>query len=253
MTDAIVLAGGRDPDLDAQTPNKAFLHLAGRPLIAFVVAALQGTHRIGRIAAVGPADELRRILPTGVAVVPDAGTIMDNVVGATRALGSQGLTLVAASDIPLLTSSVVEEFLGICAKDTADFYYAVVPREAMDAQFPGARKTYAHLTDGTFCGGSVMLFNPQVIDRVRPFIERALAARKRPWMLAQLFGWAIIMKFAAGRLSIEELVARAAEVVGITVRPVIIRRPELALDVDMGKPENLQLIRAALEAKSPAR
>lgn len=249
MTDAIVLAGGREPDLDAKTPNKAFIQLAGRPLISFVVDALQGARGIGRIAAVGPEDALRPVLPPAVSIVSDHGTITDNIVGATHTLGAQALTLVAASDIPLLTSAAIEEFLDACAKDNADFYYAIVPQDAMEAQFPGARKTYARLTDGTFCGGSVMLFNPRVLDRVRPFVERALAARKQPWMLAQLFGWSIIMKFAAGRLSMSELVAKATEVVGITVKPVILERPELALDVDVGKPENLQVIRAAMEAK----
>src|SRR5439155_44330 len=82
-------------------------------------------------------------------------------------------------------------------------------KDAMDRQFPTAQKTYVTLTDGTFCGGSLMLFNPKVIDRVRPFVERVLAARKKPWLLAQLFGWAIVLRFASGRLSIAEMVARA--------------------------------------------
>ncbi len=249
MTGAVVLAGGREPDLDARTPNKAFIEIGGRPLVAFVVAALQRARGIDRIAVAGPPDALRRILPPEVIVVADGGTIMDNVVRATQVLETQDLTLVAASDIPLLTGAAVEEFLAACAKDRADFYYAIVPQSAMEAHFPGARKTYVHLTDGTFCGGSVMVFNPQVIDRIRPFVERVIAARKKPWMLAQLFGWSIIMKFAAGRLSIAEMVAKATEVVGITVLPVITARPELALDVDVEKPENLELIRAAVETR----
>jgi len=253
MIDAIVLAGGREPGLGAQIPNKAFLEVGGRPLVAYVVAALQGSRRIGRIAAVGPIDELRRTLPTGVLVVADGSSIMDNVVIAANMLGAEGLTLVAGADIPLVTSQVIDEFLADCAQDPADFYYAVVPQQAMERDFPGARKTYVRLTDGAFCGGSVMLFNLQVLARVRPLVERALAARKQPWVLAQLFGWSIVMKFAAGRLSIDELVAKAAEVSSITVRPVILPRPELALDVDVGKPENLQLIRTALEARQPAR
>jgi hypothetical protein len=178
---------------------------------------------------------------------------MDNVVNATKLLGSEGLTLVAGADIPLVTSAALDELLVACAQDPADFYYAAVPQQAMERDFPGARKTYVRLTDGAFCGGSVMLFNPQVLPRVRAFIERALAARKQPWLLAQLFGWSIVLKFAAGRLSLDELVAKAEEVMSITVKPMILARPELALDVDVGKPENLQLVRATLEARQPAR
>jgi hypothetical protein len=174
---------------------------------------------------------------------------MDNVVEALRRLGAAAPVLVVASDIPLLTPAAVEDFLAACAKDSADFNYAIVPQDAIERAFPGARKTFVRVAEGTFAGGSVMLVNPGVVDRVRTFVERALAARKKPWLLAQLFGWAIVMRFASGRLGIGEMEARVRELLGITARAVI--RPEagLALDVDAGKPENLALIRAALERR----
>ncbi len=250
MTDAIVLAGGgTEPGLGADIPNKGFLQISGRPLVDYVVQAVQRARGIGRIAVVGPPGPLRSVVSRDVTVVSDNGGIMENVAHAVRELGGRDLTLVAASDIPLLTGAVVEEFLAVCARTPADFYYAVVPKDAMDRQFPTAQKTYVTLTDGTFCGGSLMLFNPAVIDRVQPFVERVIAARKKPWLLAQLFGWAIVLRFASGRLSIAEMVARAREVVGIDVMPVVLPRPELALDVDVGKPENLALIRAALQQR----
>jgi len=252
MTDAIVLAGGAsEPGLSSDLPNKGFLQISGRSLVGYVVQAVREARGVGRVAVVGPPGPLRAVLPRDLTVVPDNGSIMENVTRAVQELGASALTLVAASDIPLLTGAVVDEFLTACARTPADFYYAVVPKDAMERQFPTAQKTYVTLTDGTFCGGSLMLFNPKVIDRVRPFVERVLAARKKPWLLAQLFGWAIVLRFASGRLSIAEMVARATEVVGIDVMPVILPRPELALDVDVGKPENLALIRAALQGARP--
>lgn len=251
-TDAIILAGGgAEPGLASDIPNKGFLQISGRPLVGYVVQAVQAARGVGRIAVVGPAGPLRAVVSGDVTIIPDDAGIMASVARAVQELGPANLTLVAASDIPLLTAPVVEEFLAACARTPADFYYAVVPKDAMDRQFPTAQKTYVTLTDGTFCGGSVMLFNPSVIDRVRPFVERVIAARKKPWLLAQLFGWAIVLRFASGRLSIAEMVARATEVVGIAVTPVILPRPELALDVDVGKPENLALIRAALQGARP--
>jgi len=250
MVDAIVLAGGgAESGLSSGAPNKGFLEIAGRPLVGHVIAALQQARGIGRIAVVGPPDALHTVLPPELLVVADAGSIMDNVVRAVQTLGAAHATLVAASDIPLISGQIVDEFLAACAEGPADFHYAIVPKDAMDAQFPTAQKTYVTLTDGTFCGGSLMMFNPHVVDRVRPFVERLLAARKKPWLLAQVFGWAMVMRFASGRLSIAEMVARATEVVGIAVRPVVIPRPELALDVDVGKPGNLDLIRAVLEQR----
>jgi hypothetical protein len=54
------------------------------------------------------------------------------------------------------------------------------------------------------------------------------------------------MKFASGRLSIAEMEARAHEITGIWGRAVIVESPELALDVDADRPENLAVLRGAL-------
>lgn len=248
MTDAIVLAGGGvEPGLEPGLPNKGFLLLAGRPLVAHVVSTLTQTPSINRVAVVGPAQELRPVVSPPALVVEAVGGIMDNIVRGVEALQARDLVLVAASDIPLLTPAVVEEFLDACTAIQADFYYPIVPQDVMLTQFPAARKTFVTVAEGTFTGGSMMLFNPQVLERVRPFVERLVAARKKPWLLAQTFGWSIVVKFMSGRLTIPEVVARAAEVTGLAVTPVIVPRPELALDVDVGKPENVDEIRRAME------
>ena len=252
MPDAIVLAGGGgEPGLDPSLPNKGFIPLAGRPLVAHVVRALQAARGIGRIAAVGPTEALRAVLPPEIIPLDDAGGIMDNVVRAVTTLGTSARTLVVASDIPLLTPRAVEEFLFACENTSADFHYAIVPQDALERAFPGARKTFVRVVDGTFTGGSVMQFNPAVVDRVRTFVDKVIAARKKPWLLAQLFGWSIVMKFASGRLSIAEMQEKVTEMLGITARAIISPHAELAMDVDVGKPENLEIIRRALEVPIP--
>ncbi len=249
MVDAVVLAGGgTEPGLPPDVPNKAFLPVRGRPLLAYVLDALRASPGVGRIAVVGP-DAARSWLPPGVVHVPDTGALMENVAAALRVLGSETPVLVVASDIPLLTPEAVEEFLAACRAAPADFHYAIVPQDAVERAFPGAQKTYVTVADGTFTGGSVMLVRPQVIERVRPLVERLIAARKKPWLLAQAFGWAVVLKFASGRLSIAEMMKRVADLAGIAARAVILPRPEVALDVDAGKPHNLALIARALDRR----
>jgi GTP:adenosylcobinamide-phosphate guanylyltransferase len=243
VPDAILLAGGALPD----TPSKAFLDAAGRPLIWHVAQALDRAASVGRVAAVGPPREIGEACGALVeAIVPEAGSIMDNVVAGLRALPPASRVLVAASDIPLLEPESVEEFLDASTKEEADFYYAIVPQSSLEDRYPGARKTFVRVVDGSFAGGSVMLFDPAVVDRVRGFVEKVLAARKKPWLLAGLFGWSTVMKFASGRLSIREMEERAREVTGIVSRAVILRRPDVALDADLEKPENLAIIRQEL-------
>ncbi|HEY3248982.1 MAG TPA: nucleotidyltransferase family protein [bacterium] len=246
--DAIVLAGGgAEPGLDPALPNKAFVLVAGRPLVTHVVAALLKTPSIERVAVIGPEAALRQALPPGVTLVPAVGGIMDNVVQAVQVLQPAGLTMVVASDLPLLTPLVIEEIVDACAAEPADFYYPIVPDNVILAQFPAAQKLFITLAEGTFCVGNMMVFDPRILPRVRPFVERIIAARKQPLvvrlLIAQALGWSIFTKLYTGKLSINEIVAKAAESFGIRLRPVIVEDPGIALDVDVGRPENLEMIR----------
>src|SRR5256712_12600789 len=190
MTDAIVLAGGgTERGLGADIPNKGSLQISGGPLVDYVVQAVQRARGIGRIAVVGPPGPLRSVLSHDVTIVSDNGGIMENVAHAVRELGGRDLTLVAASDIPLLTGAVVEEFLAVCARTPADFYYAVVPKDAMDRQFPTAQKTYVTMTEGTFCGGSPVQVNPAGIYPGEAVLGRGFAARQEPPALAPPLRW----------------------------------------------------------------
>src|SRR3989442_16012519 len=124
MVDAIVLAGGgTEPGLGADVPNKGFLQISGRPLVDYVVQAVQRARGIGRIAVVGPPGPLRSVLSRDVTIVSDNGGIMENVARPRRELRARDLTLVAASDIPLLAGAVVGEVLAGCPPKTPGFYY----------------------------------------------------------------------------------------------------------------------------------
>jgi molybdopterin-guanine dinucleotide biosynthesis protein A len=244
---AVVLAGGSpEPALAPGLPNKAFLPIGGQPLVVRVTQALRQAASVSRILVVGPTAELAPLLGTTVELVPQQPTLMDNVAAAVARLPDEKRVLVIASDLPLLTGEAVEHFVARCA-GVAGCYYPIVPQAAIEARFPTARKTYVQLTDGIFCGGSAMLFDPTLLDRVRPLVERLIDGRKKPWLLAQLFGWSTVMKFAAHALSIAEIEAKAREITGFEVRAVILEGPELALDVDAERPENLRALRAALE------
>jgi len=58
------------------------------------------------------------------------------------------------------------------------------------------------------------------------------AARKSPWRLAGLFGWDVFLRFAVGRLAIEQAEARASRLLRVRVGAIRCTRPEVALNVD---------------------
>lgn len=246
MPSAIVLAGGEpDPRLAPGLPSKAFLTIGGQPLVVTATGALRGCAEVERIAVVGPPGPLASLLDQGFEIVPEQGSMVDNITAAVARLPGSGRVLAVASDLPLITAGAVTDFLRRCEGD-ADFYYPIVPQAVFERRVPGARKTYVRVTEGTFCGGSALLFAADAIDRVRPLVEQIVSARKKPWVLAKLFGWGIVMKFASGRLSIPEVEARALEITGLRGRAVILDGPELALDVDAERPENLRAVQGLL-------
>lgn len=249
MIDALLLAGGGD----AASGNKAFLDGAGRPMVWYVARALAEAPPVGRIVAIGPPEDLRRACGDLLAdVVPETGgSAVENLVSGLAALPAAPRVLVTATDIPLVTPDAVEEFASACTKEEADFYYPIVPQSVVEDRYPGARKTFVRVLDGSFTGGSMFIFNPGVVPQVRDLVEKMVRARKKPWIMASIIGWSTAMKLTSGRLSIKEVEAKLGEITRLVLRAVIIRRPELALDADLEHPENLAIIRRELQRTNP--
>jgi molybdopterin-guanine dinucleotide biosynthesis protein A len=254
--DAVVLAGGPpDAALTGGVSPKAFAMVGSSTMVERVIAALRGVPQIRRIAVVGPDPLPPAVAAAATLAVPAAGRLLDNLSAGLAALEQDAPrgavpVLVAAADVPLLTSAAVAEFLQAAQASGADAAYAVVPRDVVARAAPGVRKTFVRLADGEFTGGSLVLLRPGAFARARPVIERAVRARKRPWDLARLFGLATLAGLATGRLRIAALERRAETIAGLRARAVVCRDAGVALDVDT--PEMLALVRQRL-ASAPDR
>lgn len=248
---AVVLAGGRpDAAMSGGALPKAFAPLRGRSMVEFVLAALRRTSRVGRIVLVGPRD-----LPAGVAggvddAVVEQGGLLENLAAGFAGLDPAAPVLAVAADLPLLTPETIGAFVDAALATDADLRYAVVPRADVERAYPGVRKTFVRLRDGVFTGGSAFLITPRAFARARPMIERAIAARKRPWRLARLLGVSTLLGLATGRLRIDALEARVEEITGIRARAVICRDAEIAVDAD--RPEDLVMLARCLAARDGA-
>ena len=245
MPDAVVLAGGRpDPALTEGVPNKAFIPLLGRPMVEFVLAALRQASSVRRIALVAPLPVPRSVAAYVDLPVVEYGTLLDNAAAGLAALGGDQPVLAVGADVPLLTSPTIDAFVAAAAPLDAEIVYGVVRREDVAREFPGLRKTFVRLRDGTFTGGSLILIDPRAFARARGAIERAVQARKRPWELARLFGLGALVGLATGTLEIAALERRATSLIGARARALICSTPEIAVDVD--SPAMLALVREHL-------
>jgi molybdopterin-guanine dinucleotide biosynthesis protein A len=235
---AVVLAGGGPNDRLARSvgaPSKALVPLAGAPLAAYVLTALRRSGVVARIVLVGPdAPQLRGLHDVAV---PAGTRLVDSLaLGLGAGLGAGGeRLLVLSADVPWWTAEGVRAF--VAEAPEADLVYPVVREEDALLAFPDQRRTYARLRDGRFTAGNAVLMRRECIAALLPWIDRAYAARKRPWQLAGIVGLDLLVQLVAGRASLAGIEARVRELVGIDARVFVSRDAAIAADVDA--PEHL--------------
>ncbi|MBV9232981.1 MAG: nucleotidyltransferase family protein [Candidatus Eremiobacteraeota bacterium] len=236
MLDAVVLAGGPHDAiarLQPGAPNKAFVEIDGITLVGRVLAALRGSSHIRRIVAVAPLAQRHHPALTLVDDLrPDGVHITESLRNGLRDLAPDADALVVASDLPVLTPAAVDDFAQRVLALDADIAYGCVEKTAHLRRYPAVPHTWAHMRDGTFCGGGIVGMKPRVLPLLERFIERLGAARKHPFKLASLFGWDMLARYAVRRLTIAHAEARAEHLLGARARAAISPYPETAVNVD---------------------
>lgn len=234
--DAIVLAGGPADAVAAHTPgapNKAFVSICGVTLVERTLRALRATQSIGKITVVAPTARFDdAALELADRFRPDGVRISDSLQSGLEGLDPDANYLISASDLPILNSSAVEDYVTRAAATGADLTYGCIEKRTHLAKFPEAPHTWVRLRDGTYCGTGFTTMKPRIWPALALVIERVGQARKYPWRLASLFGWNVLTQFALGRLSIAAAERRASQVLGGKARAVISNYAEIGINVD---------------------
>lgn len=227
--------------------SRAMVELGGKTMLQWVVDALRSCESIGRIAAVGDveADGLDLVIESGASLV-------ENIRLGIDALGSEGDVLVVSSDIPLLTSEGVEDFIDRAARLNVDLAYPILPRAHCEARYPGMKRTYLRTADGVFTGGNMMLVKPDFVERNWDAIQEAHAARKQVARLARMIGMGVLARVLLARfipsvLRISMLERAVSRMLHARVAAVVSAYPEIGEDVD--KPSDLEAVREILAAR----
>lgn len=246
---AVVIAGGRDqPELLAAggARSRSLMLIAGRSMIERTLTALRESASIERIAVVAPAeigdaldrswcDEFR----------PSVQSAAQNLLLGAQAVGEERPILLSTGDLPLLTTESVDDFVARGLDTGADVVYPIISAHHCERRFPGAPRTYARLREGTFTGGNIVLTRGDFVRTHLDLIDRLFELRKHKLRLANLFGWWFLIRFALGRLSLRDLEARGAAIIGGHVAALASPYPEIGFDVD--KADDLEFARQALE------
>ncbi len=252
----LILAGsrpGRDPLLDGtDLPSKALLPIAGVPMLARVLTALQSAPDVDEVTVVAqdtaPLTADPQIAGSAVGIVwrDSPGSIADAVRAALEV--AQGPLLVTTADNVLLTPAMIAQFLRDA--EGGDVAVGLVERRAVAAAGHSTERTWLKFRGGQWSGANLFyLGGPQVL----PLIEfwRGLEQdRKKGMKMVGAVGPLMLLGALLRVVDIHTFAARVAGRFGLTGRVVPMQAAEACIDAD--KPADIPVIEAILAARQAA-
>lgn len=240
---ALVMAGSRaagDPLAVASgVSDKAFVPVAGVPMLVRVLGTLRAARSIGRIVIVG----LDPVLAQSEPALRDLGleqlefvrgghTPATSVGLAIETLGLTPPVLITTADHPLLTVRTVEEFCDASAARADDVTFGIADADVVAAAFPGIRRTQHRFRDGNICGCNIFAFlspagctAPQAWAKVEQY-------RKRPWRMIGMLGVPVLVRFLLGRLALTDVTRVIQLRLNLRAHPIRLSDPAAGFDVD---------------------
>ena len=228
---------------------KALLPLAGRPMVQWVLDALNGSQSIDRIVLVGLPNDAPLESHKPLDFLAGQGDMLSNIQAGARRVAELApdadQVLVCSSDIPALTPPMADWLAAQVTQADADICYNVITRQTMEARFPGSRRTYVRLKGMEVCGGDFNAVRLSVALGAHAFWKRLIAARKKPLAQAGLVGFDTLLLLLLGRLSLPAAEERVGRRTGLRARALICPYAEIGMDVD--KPFQLEIMQNMLE------
>lgn len=265
MTTALVLAGKRDGMHDplaagAGVSHKCLVPVAGRPLIAHVVAALLASPHIDHIlisiddtGALADVPEVRDGLMRGmVRIVQARANLVDSVASAIN--GVHYPVLITTADNVLIDPATIAEIDGAACAAGADVAVAFTRRASVLAAHPDGQRRFYRFSDDAYSNcNAYWLGNPRALSAAEVFRQGGQFA-KHPMRIARAFGILNLIRFRYGIGSLDAAFRRFSRRFGMTIRPIILSNGAVAIDVDNVRTHAIaeQLLIARGSAEHPA-
>ncbi len=250
---AIVTAGGvckPDEPLYPLTGSgfKSMLDISGRPMIQYVLDALNQARHVDQIFVVGLPQELLLESRKPLHMLADRGDMVGNILAGAREITArfpgETYALAVAADIPAVTGEMADWVAERVLEADYELYYNVIERQVMEARYPGSRRTYIHLKGMECCGGDLNAIRLSLAAADNPFWDRLIAARKSPLRQAAMVGYDTLFLLLLRQLSLHEAELAADRKLGIRTKALRCPYAEVGMDVD--KPFQLEIVREDL-------
>ncbi len=252
----LVLAGtrpGGDPLLGGTgLPSKALLPIAGKPMLAHVLAALAEAPEVGPITVVAqdtaPLAADRRIAGASrnARWRTSPGSIADAVREAVE--GTPGPLFVTTADNVLLTPAMIAQFLAEGAG--RDVAIGLVERSRLQEAGISTARTWLSFRGGQWSGANLFLLGGRQVLPLVEFWRSLEQDRKKGLRLLGAFGPGLLAGAALRLIDIDTFAARAAARFGLGAQVVPMNAAEACIDAD--KPADIAVIETILAARQAA-
>jgi len=251
--DGVVMAGGI-PQLDellypyTQGKPKAMLDILGKPMVQWVLDALSGAQRVENIVLIGLTEESGLTCAKPLTFLPNKISMIENILGGIKKImeinPSATRLLLVSSDIPGITSAMVDWEVETTSESDVDLCYNVVKREVMEVRYPGSKRTFTKLKGMEICGGDLNVLRTSVASMNTDIWEKLIASRKNPVKQAAIMGFDTLLLILLRMITLDEAVKKLTTRLHMTGKAIVCPYAEIGMDVD--KPNQLELMRADL-------
>lgn len=251
--DAVVTAGGIPQPNEPLYPYtqgmpKALLDICGKPMIQWVLDALGASSRVEKVVLIGLTEESGVGCAKPTVFIPNRVGMIENLLGGIHKVmeinPQAKRALLVSSDIPAITSEMVDWEVDTCLPLDVDLCYNVARRETIEARFPDSKRTYLRLKDMDVCGGDMNVVRTSVASMNATTWQKLVETRKNPIKQAAILGIDTLLMVMLRQITLDQAVQKATRRLHMTGKAIISPYAEVAMDVD--KPHQLELMRADL-------
>jgi GTP:adenosylcobinamide-phosphate guanylyltransferase len=251
--DAVVTAGGIPLPGEPLYPftqggEKALLEVAGKPMIQWVLDALDGSKVVDRIIVMGLEKPSAVHVNKPVWFEDNHGSLLENIRGGVKKAlelnPKERHILLVSSDIPGIRPKMVDWIAETAMQTDDDLYYNVIEQKVMEARFPGSRRSYTHLRGQVLTGGDLNVIRTITTTSDDKLWNRIIAARKNVFEQASLVGYDVLVLLLLRLIDLDRAVKMISRRLKIKGRVLICPYAEVGMDVD--KPHQLEIMRADL-------
>jgi len=217
----IVPAGDKGASRLIDGMNKALLLIEGVHVINYVLSALENAQGIEKIYVVGPKAAIEEAIGTSnnpfkgkkpLEVLEQQNNLIENIWSTFLKTFPEGIerpseefigttfenktVLIVPSDIPLVTSFEIEEFIDQCDTENFDYIIGTTPDKTLKAYYPrkrrkGIRLMYYHFRRDSVRQNNLHMVKPlRIINRF--YVQKMYDYRhQKEWMNILRLGWEI--------------------------------------------------------------